>query len=142
MLLAANSPGPIPNSAPPTYDSGSPVITRHWRAQTTKPLVYVAGAEGVGSGPGEFAANNVAVYSPDRPHVVVHGDPRLSPWIDMADLDRRGAVLVWQAATAALPESLLITFPRAQMQPPLVLPRQTLYPRAPEIIYYAFVLPR
>jgi hypothetical protein len=93
-------------------------------------------------GPGEFAANNIAVYSPDRPHVVVHGDPRLSPWIDMVDLDRRGAVLVWQAATPALPDNLLTTFPRAQVQAPLVLPRQTLYPRAPEIIYYAFVPPR
>jgi hypothetical protein len=41
-----------------------------------------------------------------------------------------------------VPASLLTTFPRAQMQPPLVLPRQTFYPRAPEIIYYAFVPPR
>jgi hypothetical protein len=116
-------------------------ITRQWRAATGQPLSYVGGAE-FGMGPGEFAANNIAVYSPDRPHVVVHGDPRLSPWIDMADLDRRGAVLVWQAATPAWPDNLLITFPRAQMQPPLVLPRQTPYPRTPEIIYYAFVPPR
>ena len=50
--------------------------------------------------------------------------------------------VVWQAATPAVPDGLLSTFPRAQMQPPLVLPRQTLYPRAPEIIYYAFVPPR
>ena len=116
-------------------------ITRQWRATTGLPLSYVGGAE-FGMGPGEFAANNIAVYSPDRPHVVVHGDPHLSPWIDMADLERRGAVLVWQAATPALPDNLLVTFPRAQLQPPLVLPRQTLYPRAPEIIHYAFVPPR
>jgi Dolichyl-phosphate-mannose-protein mannosyltransferase len=116
-------------------------ITRQWRETTGLPLSYVGGAE-FGMGPGELAANNVAVYSPDRPHVVVHGDPRLSPWIDVADLERRGAVLVWQAATPALPDSLLATFPRAQPQPPLVLTRQTFYPRAPEIIYYAFVPPR
>ncbi len=116
-------------------------VTQKWREATGQPLTYVGGAE-FGLGPGEFAANNVAVYSPDRPHVIVHGDPRLSPWIDMADLDRRGAVLVWQAATPVLPGNLLTTFPRAQIQPPLVLPRQTFYPRSPEIIYYAFVPPR
>ena len=49
---------------------------------------YVAGTE--------FAANNVAVYSPDRPHVVVHGRPRISPWIDMSDLKKRGVLLIWE----------------------------------------------
>jgi 4-amino-4-deoxy-L-arabinose transferase-like glycosyltransferase len=116
-------------------------VTTHWRAQTKQPLTYVAGAE-VGTGPGEFAANNVAVYSPDRPHVVVHGNPRLSPWIDPEDLDRRGAVLVWEAAAPGLPEQLRIAFPRAQMQRPLVLPRQTLYPRTPATIHFAIAPPR
>src|SRR5262249_59509420 len=52
-------------------------ITRQWREKTGRPLRYVGGAE-VGTGPGEFAANNVAVYSPDRPHVILHGNPALS----------------------------------------------------------------
>ena len=51
-------------------------------------FAYVAGTE--------FAANNVAVYSPDRPHVVVHGRPQISPWIDMSDLKKRGVLLVWE----------------------------------------------
>ena len=94
-------------------------------------------------GAGEFAANNVAVYSPDRPHVIVHGDPRLSPWIDMADVERRGAVLVWQPrpGETGLPANLRATFPRAELQPPLVLPRQTLHPRSPVVVVYAFVWP-
>ena len=118
-------------------------ITRQWRAKTQTPLAYVAGAE-VGTGPGEFAANNVAVYSPDRPRVIVHGNPRLSPWIDMADVERRGAVLVWQpsAAETGLPAHLRATFPRAELQPLLRMPRQTLYPRPPAVIAYAFLWPQ
>ena len=77
--------------------------------------------------PGEFPANNVAVYSPDRPHVIVHGKPQLSPWIDVADLDRRGAVFVWEQASTAptLPEGLHARFPRVEALPPLVLPLQS-----------------
>jgi 4-amino-4-deoxy-L-arabinose transferase-like glycosyltransferase len=119
-------------------------ITRQWRERTGLPLTYVGGAEGVGTGPGEFAANNIAVYSPDRPHVIVHGNPTKSPWIDMADVLRRGAVLVWQPQPSAtgLPENLKATFPRAELQPPLRLPRQTLWPRNPDVVAYAFVLPQ
>ena len=107
-------------------------ITRQWRERTGMPLVYVGGAEGVGTGPGEFAANNVAVYSPDRPHVIVHGNPAKSAWIDMADVARRGAVLVWQPPPGAtgLPDTLSRPrLPRAELQPPLALPRDTLRPR-------------
>ncbi|MFL5028248.1 MAG: glycosyltransferase family 39 protein [Xanthobacteraceae bacterium] len=118
-------------------------ITRQWREKTGAPLRYVGGAE-VGTGPGEFAANNIAVYSPDRPHVIVHGNPHLSPWIDMADVERRGAVLAWEAPPGAnsLPENIRGTFPRAELQPPLVLPRRTLFPVSPAVIHYAVVPPR
>jgi 4-amino-4-deoxy-L-arabinose transferase-like glycosyltransferase len=116
-------------------------ITQQWRERTGTPLVYVGGAP-LRGGPGEFAANNVAVYSPDHPHVIVHGDLRLSPWIDQADLERRGAVLVWEAPGPDLPDDLRAAFPRAEMQPSLVLPRATLYPRPPLTIRYAIVPPR
>ena len=90
------------------------------------------------SGAGEFAANTVAVYSPDRPHVLVHGDPALSPWIDRADLDRRGIVLLWEGFEG-LPADIKATFPRAELQPPLTLPRQTLYPRTPATVNFALL---
>ena len=63
-------------------------MTRLWLEKTGTNLTYVAGTE--------FAANNVAVYSPDRPHVVVHGRPAISPWIDMNDLKKRGVLLIWE----------------------------------------------
>ena len=61
------------------------IVTRDWHNRYGTPVTYVGGSE--------FVANNVAVYSLDRPHVVVHGELRLSPWVDVGDLRRRGAVL-------------------------------------------------
>jgi hypothetical protein len=65
------------------------ILTRDWHERYGTTLTYVGGSE--------FLANNVAVYSPDHPHVIAHGETRLSPWIEPAALRRRGAVLVWQA---------------------------------------------
>ncbi len=109
-------------------------VTRAWREKTGAPLVYVAGTE--------FAANNVAVYSPDRPHVVVHGELALSPWIDAADLRNRGLVLVWEEHGEQLVPGWLAAFPGAQVQTPLTLPRQTLHAVNPVRIGYAIVPPR
>ena len=128
-------------------------ITRQWREKTGTPLTYVGGARVIVAarggprealGAGQFAANNVAVYSPDRPHVIVNGELRLSPWIDPADLDRRGAVLLWQPPDnkAEMPENILRAFPQAELQPPLFLPRRTLFRSSQDLIHYAFVPPR
>lgn len=119
-------------------------ITRAWRERTNAPLVYVGQVARSSPGAGEFAANNVAVYSPDRPHVIVHGDPGLSPWIDRADLARRGAVLVWEQGPGApeFPEGARALYPQAEIQPLLVVPRQTLHAVRPAIVGYAFVPPR
>ncbi len=112
------------------------IVTRSWRERFGTPLAYVGGWE--------FAANNVAVYSPDRPHVIVHSEPALSPWIDPADLRRRGAVLVWEdgQADAARLQRWAETFPGMELQPPLVLPRQTLRATRPVRINYAVVPPK
>jgi hypothetical protein len=111
------------------------VITQEWRERFGTPLVYAAGTE--------FAVNNLAVYSPDRPHVVVHGEPKLAPWIDMNDLRRRGAVLVWEEGhLAAKPDEWRATFGDFDVQPALVLARQTWHPVKPARIVYALVPPR
>jgi 4-amino-4-deoxy-L-arabinose transferase-like glycosyltransferase len=111
-------------------------VTRAWRDKFGTPLTYVGG--------GEFATNNMAVYSPDRPRVIVHADPAISPWVDRADLKKRGAVLVWedgQADEARLAE-WRTAFPGFDMQPPLILPRATLVPTRPARVYVAIVPPR
>jgi 4-amino-4-deoxy-L-arabinose transferase-like glycosyltransferase len=117
-------------------------ITHEWQSRTGTPLAYVGGAD-VGTGPGEFAANNVAVYSPDHPRVIVHGNLDQSPWIDRNDLEQKGAVFIWEQAQedAVLPANLRYQYPELELQFPLSLPRQTLRARKPAIIYYAFLLP-
>jgi hypothetical protein len=68
-------------------EAAAEALTRIWREKTESPLVYVSGDE--------LAANSIAVYSHDRPRVVVHGVLQYSPWIDVDDLRRRGALIVW-----------------------------------------------
>jgi hypothetical protein len=119
------------------------IITQKWHDTTGEPLIYVGGAEFGPSGGGEFPANLVAVYSADHPRVIVHGDPDLSPWIDLADVKRRGAVLIWDwGFSAGIPKNIRAIFPEAELQPGLMLPRRTLYPRRPALVKYAFVRPR
>jgi Dolichyl-phosphate-mannose-protein mannosyltransferase len=95
-------------------------VTRQWHDKFNTPLAYVGG--------GEFAANNIAVYSADRPHVLVHGELAKSPWIDRADLERRGAVIVWEdgQADATRITQWQAAFPGFVVTPSLTLPRQTL----------------
>lgn len=111
-------------------------VTRHWRDATGAPLAYVTGVE--------FGANNVAVYSADRPRVLVHGSLAKSPWIDPLDLRRRGVLVVWQEwPPGPFPKDVMLSlFPEAEVQPALVLPRQTWWPRTPVRVGYAFVRPQ
>jgi len=111
-------------------------ITNAWHSQHDAPLVYVCGSE--------FEANNVAVYSPDKPRVMPHCDPALSPWIDVNDVQRRGIAVVY-SQTLVAPASLerwRATFGPFEVGPPLVLPRQTLHQVKPAKILYGFVAPR
>ena len=64
------------------------IVTRTWRERFDTPLVYVGG--------GEFATNNVAVYSADRPHVIVHGSVAAALWI------RQGVLTFDDAVAQAL----------------------------------------
>jgi 4-amino-4-deoxy-L-arabinose transferase-like glycosyltransferase len=110
-------------------------LTREWRAKTGKELHYVAGTE--------FAANNVAVYSPDRPHVVVHGRPDISPWVDMNDLRKRGVLVLWEdGLTAAHVDEWRKRFQIEGEPAELEFTRQTRRPAAPVVIRYWMVPPR
>ena len=80
----------------------------------------------------------------DWPHVLPHGNPQLAPWVDMSDLARRGAVIVWEEGLLRTrTEEWSATFGPLNVEPPLVLARQTWNKKvAPARIFYAFVPPR
>jgi len=113
-------------------------ITARWHAKFGSPVPFVGG--------GEFATNNIAVYSADRPRVIVHADPGLSPWVDREELRRRGAVIVWEDGQldAAAMAQLRRDYPGLDVQAPLSLPRQTFvgHDLKPARVHYAFVPPR
>jgi 4-amino-4-deoxy-L-arabinose transferase-like glycosyltransferase len=113
-------------------------ITRRWHDKFATPLPFVGG--------GEFATNNIAVYSPDRPRVIVHADPAISPWVDREELRRRGAVIVWEDGQidAAAMAQLRLDYPGLDVQDPLTLPRQTFVGSHlhPARVHFAIVPPR
>lgn len=62
-------------------------ISDKFRAATGQPLAYVISTMWIGG--------NVAHYAKERPRVLIDGDPRRTPWIDLNDLRRKGAVVLW-----------------------------------------------
>lgn len=91
------------------------LTARFHQASGGKPLRYVIGSM--------WLAGNVAHYSPDQPHVLIDGLPARSPWIDLADLRKQGAVLVWDMGDYdRLPAPFAALAPGAQVGTPLTLP--------------------
>ncbi|HET7792049.1 MAG TPA: hypothetical protein VFL64_01585, partial [Rhizobacter sp.] len=70
-------------------------VVADWKRHTACPLRYVVG--------GTYEAGMVSVYSGQNPAILEAGVPALSPWIDMADLQRSGAVYVYNEPPARLP---------------------------------------
>lgn len=63
------------------------IINSDWNQHHEKPLEYIVGDI--------WVAGNVSYYSHQRPHVLIDGDTKISPWINMDDLLHKGAVLAW-----------------------------------------------
>jgi 4-amino-4-deoxy-L-arabinose transferase-like glycosyltransferase len=93
---------------------GTEIVTRY-RAATGEPLAYVIGSMWLGG--------NISRYSAERPRTLIDGKPERAPWIDLADLKRRGAVVVWSDGDRAkVPAEYARLAPGAEVQPPLTLP--------------------
>ena len=90
-------------------------LSQRYRASTGQPIVYVIGSM--------WDGGNVAHYAPSRPRVLIDGKPERSPWIDLADLKARGALVVWTAGDRnAVPVAFRNIAGDAQVQPPFDLP--------------------
>jgi len=98
-------------------DRLSAAITQRFAQATGKEPAYIIGSM--------WDGGNVAHYSKDRPQprVLIDGLPRRAPWIDMADLRARGAVLVWtESDPKAIPANLAAIAPGAEVGAPFDLP--------------------
>jgi hypothetical protein len=89
-------------------------LSQRYRAQTGHPIAYVIAQM--------FPGGNVAHYAPEHPRVLIDGEPERGPWIDLADLKRRGAVVVWDVGDLhTLPAQFRSIAQGAVVQPPLQL---------------------
>jgi 4-amino-4-deoxy-L-arabinose transferase-like glycosyltransferase len=91
-------------------------ITQRWHQTVGTPLAYLVGKK--------WIAGNVSFFSADHPLVLRDGDPKRSPWIDMAALAEHGAVLLWDPSRSSDDDpggSLERAFPMVEMQPPLLV---------------------
>jgi 4-amino-4-deoxy-L-arabinose transferase-like glycosyltransferase len=95
-------------------------LTQRFRAATGARLRYVIGSM--------WDAGNLAHYSPDQPQVLIDGEPRRAPWIDLGDLRMQGAVVVWtQGDAATLPAQFAAIAPDAEVGVPFDLPMRRGY---------------
>ncbi|HEY6994578.1 MAG TPA: glycosyltransferase family 39 protein [Xanthobacteraceae bacterium] len=90
-------------------------LARRFRAATGARLTYVIGTM--------WDGGNVAHYAREQPRVLIDGDPRRAPWIDLGDLRSKGAVVVWTDGDPnVMPVRLRSIAGDAQVQPPFTLP--------------------
>jgi hypothetical protein len=89
-------------------------LSQRYRAVTGKPIVYVIGSM--------WDGGNIEHYAPDHPRVLIDGKPERAPWIDLADLRSKGALVVWTAGDlTAVPPALRTIAVEAAVQPPFQL---------------------
>jgi 4-amino-4-deoxy-L-arabinose transferase-like glycosyltransferase len=89
-------------------------LTQRYRAVTGQSIVYVIG--------GMWDGGNVAHYAADHPRVLIDGEPARAPWINLADLRRRGALVIWTAGDLrAVPPKLRTIAVDAAVQAPFTL---------------------
>jgi 4-amino-4-deoxy-L-arabinose transferase-like glycosyltransferase len=89
-------------------------LSQRYRAATGQPIAYVIGSM--------WDGGNVAHYAESQPRVLIDGEPRRAPWINLADLKRRGALVIWTAGDLhVIPPQLRTVAADAAVQPPILL---------------------
>jgi hypothetical protein len=95
-------------------------LTTRFHAATGTRLRYVIGSM--------WDGGNAAHYSPDQPQVLIDGEPARAPWIDLNDLRKHGAVVVWtQSDPKVLPPQFAAIAPNAEIGEPFDLPMRRGY---------------
>ncbi|HUC51163.1 MAG TPA: glycosyltransferase family 39 protein [Xanthobacteraceae bacterium] len=106
-------------------------LTRRFHDATGAPLRYVIGSM--------WDGGNLAHYSSDQPQVLIDGAPARTPWIDLADLRKKGAVVVWtQGDPARLPASFAGVAADAAVGAPFNLPMR----RGPGTVHVGWAILR
>jgi len=98
-------------------DALAVALDARFRAATGRPPAYVIGSM--------WDGGNVAHYSPatPQPRVLIDGLPGRAPWIDLADLKAKGALVVWtESDPQILPGAFAPVAGSAEVGAPFDLP--------------------
>ena len=103
-----------------------------WRSRGAPPGLLAGDA---------WIAGNAAFFMAARPPVYIQLRPERSPWIDEAELLRRGAIVLWdpQEDEASYRQMLTERFPTAEILAPFRLPIEELSETAPVFIGVAVI---
>ncbi len=89
-------------------------ISQGFRTVTGQPLTYVISSM--------WDGGNISHYATSHPRVLIDGKPARAPWIDLADLRARGAVVVWtDGDRRVIPIAYRNIAGDAAVQPPFTL---------------------
>lgn len=107
------------------------------RREDGRPLDYVIGDI--------WTAGNASFYLGQiravRPHVLIDGDFKISPWIGPRDLAREGGVILW-LDEGQPPPDFLKAFPQAERAPSVTLPIESVQGLKPVIVGMALLPPQ
>jgi 4-amino-4-deoxy-L-arabinose transferase-like glycosyltransferase len=95
----------------------SAAITQRYEQTTGQKPAYIIASM--------WDGGNVSHYSDQRPQprVLIDGQPRRAPWIDLNDLRSRGAVIVWTDSDPhVLPQNFAAVAPGAEVGTPFDVP--------------------
>lgn len=110
-------------------------MTGIFRTRTGKPLDILIGAP--------LLASEIALASPDRPHIFPNADPQQAPWIAEDTLRTKGAVVFWLIAkgNTAPPAALTAKLPPFVAEAPLTLPWRRGRGLDPVMLGWGMILP-
>jgi 4-amino-4-deoxy-L-arabinose transferase-like glycosyltransferase len=111
-------------------------LDRTWRKRFGTEPAFAAGDV--------WLAGNLSLFGKAHAHVYIDLDPRKSPWIDELEVEREGAVVLWDArdeAAEAYRRLLRERYPRAELQPIQAFGWQTLGSPAPFLLGWAILPP-
>lgn len=112
-------------------------ITTLWEQKYHRPLKYVAGSRWLGG--------NIGLYSTHHPAVMIEWDNKRSPWINNDDMEKEGAIFIWEASGhEILPDNVKARYPHLLPQQELSfnLHRNQQHKIPPVRIGIAFLPPR
>ena len=112
------------------------ILTKAWREHFAVPCPYVIGDR--------KDSCFMCYYSPDHPTAFFDHDQKLSPWIDIGDIRKKGAVIIWRGESVP---DYLEHYPTARRLGPITLERQIpgwirkLLPAPREVVFFAAFIP-